>query len=434
MKILFNQDASGGGAPAAAPSSELQPSATADNGLRSTPNLNDAFSKLDDIFKPESNEPAEENNEENKQDNIDKKQEKTADKKDQNKVPDVDKKQETSQDKPQDNKPIKAASLRENYDLVKNKLSQAEAKLKEYEEKLKSPPKISEEEKKSYEEKVTASEKRRAELEEHMKFVDYSKSEEFKTKYEKPFFDAYTEGRNKISTLMVNDEETGTLRKATAEDFDSIMRLNDDEAAAAKIEELFGTGVKALMAANAREKAATAFGLKNKALDEFRAKGSEFEKLRGEQMKKQSEEVAKIWSEEKSSGADRHPHLFKTIENDNTGNSILEDGYRLADLAFGALDAENAAKLPQWVKDRMVNGNLPPQELAKLHAAVRNKAGAFDRLAFQNKQYKSEIETLKKKLSGLQASEPSDGEKGRKKQQGTDPIADVFSQLERMAR
>jgi hypothetical protein len=114
-------------------------------------------------------------------------------------------------------------------------------------------------------------------------------------------------------------------------------------------------------------------------------------------------------------------------------NAALEQGYMLADLAFNAVDPANVSKLPKWVQERMVNGKLPPQEMAKLHAAIRNKAGAFDRLAYQNKQLQTQLAELKKQLGNYKSSEPGEGEKGRTKKSSSDSITDVFSSIDRMA-
>jgi len=417
-------------APAAAPAPAAQPSAAPapaarstpnpSSGGRETPNLNNAFSDLDKLLSPDKIEDkGEEKNSEEpelKQDESEKKQDKVEDK---------------TSDQPK--KPEKVATLRESYEKTKSELAQVQAKLKEYEDKSKSAPKISDDDKKSYEDRVTAAEKRRAELEEHIKYVDYTKSSEYKDTYEKPFINAYSEGRKLATSLKISDSSTGEMRNATNEDFDSIMAIKETDEAATRIEELFGTGVKAQMVAQARAEVMKAYTAKVNAVEQFKTKGAEFERNRSEQMTKMNAEVAKIWKDTATEGAERLPLMFKPTEGDDKGNAALEQGYMLADLAFNAVDPANVSKLPKWVQERMVDGKLPPQEMAKLHAAIRNKAGAFDRLAYQNKQLQTQLAELKKQLGNYKSSEPGEGEKGRTKKSASDSITDVFSSIDRMA-
>lgn len=405
-------------APVSAPSAPKTPNPS--SGGRETPNLNNAFSELDRLLDiPEIKDDPK------PKEDVDVVQEKED--------LQVDKPEDKKEEIPVAKKPEKAASLRESYEKTKSELAQAQAKLKEYEEKSKSPSKISDDEKKSYEEKLTSAEKRRAELEDHIKYVDYTKSSEYKDTYEKPFVNAYSEARNLASSLKITDVSTGEVRNATNADFDSIMALSDADEAASRIEELFGTGVKAQMVAQARSEVLKAYNAKQQAIEQYKSKGSEFEKQRGEQMTKMQAEVSKIWKQAAAEGADRLPQLFKPSDGDDKGNSALEQGYRLADLAFNALDPQDVPNLPQWIQDKMVNGKLPAQEMAKLHAAIRNKAGAFDRLAYQNKQLQTQLADLKKQLGSYKASEPSEGEKGRSKKVSGQNIDDVFASIEKMA-
>ena len=302
-------------------------------------------------------------------------------------------------DEPAQNQPAARDEGTSLKDLKKTKKSAPEA-----------PKEMTPEEKKAYEDKVAAAEKRRNELEEHIKYVDYTKSEEYKKQYEQPFFDTYKESRETVALLKVTDPTTGEIRQAKPEDFDAIVAITDINERADKIEELFGTGIKAQQVLAASEKTLAAWKAKENALATYKTKSGEMEKARMEARTKESGEILKAFKETTAEGVTKYPHLFAPADGDDKGNAALESGFALAKLAFGAIEATDAAKLPQWVQERMVNGKLPPVEMAKLHAAIVNKAGAFDRVRFQNKQLAKQIKDLQAKLDGFKSSQPGNGQ------------------------
>ena len=427
MKILLDPTPAGGGASAApaapAPSNQNPtPSAPASTdsvgGVRSTPNLNDAFSQLDKLFSdtpPPADAP------------------KPADKP--TDTPSADK---PPVDKPADDlkdehgKPMKAATLRQSYDKLKADLAEREARLVKYQE-MEKTGKFSDDEKKSFEEKLTKAEARRQELEKEIQFHDFTKSTEYQEKYEKPFVDAYQSGIKTAMGFKITDPASGEVRQGTADDFKEIMAIDDPDAAAAKIEELFGTGVKAQNVSQARNEVLKAWETKNNAIKEFSTKGEEIFKQRREAQTKLQTELAKTWKTEVASGLERLPQIFKPVEGDVKGNEILDIGYKLADLAFNALAPEESAQLPAWVQERMVNGKLPPVEMARLHAAIRNKAGAFDRVVYQNKQYQTQISELQKQLDGFKKSGPGTGEAPRAQTPTGSSLDSIDAQIDRMA-
>jgi hypothetical protein len=422
----------GGAAPAPAPAAAAPAAPTPaanDNGVRSTPNLNNAFDQLDKLLA--DNPPADKFADKP----ADKQQDpppadKTEDDAPQDKA--GDKTPDKSTDKPADKgKPEKAATLRENYERLKKDLADRDARLAKYQE-LEKTGKFGDEEKKAYEQKVQEAEKRRNELEEKIKFVDYKESAEYKEKYEKPLVDAYADGMKAAAQYKITDPATGEVRQATAEDFQAIMQIADPDAAASMIEELFGTGIKAANVAAARQKVLDAHAARASALEKFAKEGTTLRQQQIEQQQKAQAELAKTWQAERDAGMERLPQLFKPVEGDAKGNEVLETGYRLADLAFNALDVEGIAKLPQWIQERMVNGKLPPIEQAKLHAAIRNKAGAFDRVAYQNKQLTAQIAELQKQLDGFKSSQPDKGELGKTPAANVNLLESVDAQIERL--
>ncbi len=319
-------------------------------------------------------------------------------------------KQQQPQDKP---KPEKAASLRENYDRVKKELAEVKAKheavLKE-----KAQPK-DDPEKKQLSERLTAAEKRTKELEEKLRYADFTETDDYKNNYWKPYEQSYIDGRATtagLKTLEIkNDmgEVVQPSRQATARDFDIIMS-KDDEEAAEHIEKLFGNGAKAGLVLSARRDAQKALAAADRAKMEYKTKGAERHKLASEQTSAQQKQIAEDFRNAIKSGVEKYPKLFKPIEGDDKGNAMLQEGSMVADLAFGVIDPADMGKLPQWIQSRLVDGQLPPQEMVNLHSAIRNMAADYNRRAFKNTQLEKQVKELQEKLDEYEKSEPPSGE------------------------
>jgi len=154
--------------------------------------------------------------------------------------------------------PEKAGELRKHYDALKVKHRELETKHAELQKSATAPKEWPE--KKTYEEKLAEREKvladhakRVADYENELRFVRYEKSEEYRTKYEKPFTDAFLAGRDRASKLKIVERKTDAdpstgqegrviqqSRQGKAEDFDEIMRIADDDMAAERAMELYG--------------------------------------------------------------------------------------------------------------------------------------------------------------------------------------------------
>lgn len=321
-------------------------------------------------------------------------------------------------------KPVKAATLRQNYDTLKKDFEGLQGKLKALEAERNKPadPKDHPEYKK-VSETLTAREKRLAELEDEMRFTNFEKSGEYKEQYWGPFAEAYEQGRNKVSAFRITDE-SGQPRQGTAEDFDALMRITDDDAAADFASDLFGNKAPSVM--YHREKVQELNNRRIKAIEDFRKQGGEREKTRTAQQQKTQQEMAAQWEAEKKAGVEKFPHWFKPEDGDEKGNGLLERGFALADAAFGAelKDPKTGEVVP-----------LGPQEMVKLHSAIRNKAAGFDRLAYKHNLAKQRITALEKELQAFKDSEPTPGETGRKpKQGGGSAMDEADAALQKLAR
>src|SRR6185503_18417377 len=85
----------------------------------------------------------------------------------------------------------------------------------------------------------------------------------------------------------------------------------------------------------------------------------------------------------------KYAEWFKAEEGDAKAAELLENGMKWADAAFG---------------------DLPPDKAAKHHAALRNKAGAFDHVVHKLNSAKSQLKDALAKLAEYEASAPGKGE------------------------
>lgn len=300
--------------------------------------------------------------------------------------------------------PQKAKTLREAKEMAERQLTELQKKHTELEERLKKPQ--DDPEKKTLQEKIAANEKKLAELDEKLRYTNYEASDEYKQKFEKPFVDAYTTALAKIKALRVTDpgqkddvtgvETPGKVRQATDADFNELMRMPDDDAAAEFAASRFGT--KASIALYHREKVQELNNSRVAALEEFRQKGAEITKQQQELSSKAESEMKTAFETANKEAAEKYPGWFKPVEGDEKGNTLLQKGYEFADLAF----------------DQKAMAQLPPAERAKVFSAVRNKVAGFDRMVFQKTMLQKRVTELETKLKEFEESGPDGGLDGKK--------------------
>ncbi len=315
---------------------------------------------------------------------------------------------ELKDDKAQPKDPNKASSLREAKDRVEAENRTLRSKIQELETKLKTPPEDPEK-KKLLEERENWG-KTREELENELKFADYTRSQEYKDKYEAPFLEAYQSGRKRVEGLKIREPDqkdpatgdvikAGSVRQGTAADFDNLMGIADDESAWDFANKTFGE--KAPLVLNLREKVNELNTARVKAVDDFRAKGLERENQKTETTKAQQKEFNGMYQSAVKSALE-NPVLkdwFNADDGDDEGKAILEKGMKMADDAF----------LEE------VTSKMTAQAKANLYSAIRNRAAAAGLLNHRLKQTKARVAELEAKLEEYEKSEPNlDGKGGRK--------------------
>lgn len=284
-------------------------------------------------------------------------------------------------------KPLKAAELRQAYQDLKSKHAQLESELAEVRGKVADPA-----ERERLDQELQQMRQRNEQLEHELKLTNFASSDDYKQNYEKPFVDAYQSGRAKVASMKLvarkNDEGevTQEARIAQPQDFDAIMQIANDEEAAEMAEQMFGN--KAALVLYHRERVLEANQKRLAAIEEYRQKGAERMTKQGEEQKKLAQRLTESFKTLNQQAADKYPQWFKPEEGDERGNQLLQQGFAMADLAFSG------------------NGKLSPDELVKLHSAVRNKAAGFDRLVYRNNQLQRKVKELEKKLGGFKQSTP----------------------------
>lgn len=297
----------------------------------------------------------------------------------------------------------------------------AEAEMVELRKTMADPAKV-----KEIEEKYATVEKRAKELEDHIRFVDYSKSQEFQDKYQKPYEEAWKKHMGDLGELTVRDEAAGTERPLAPQDMLELVNMPLQKARE-QAENLFGSFANDVMAA--RKEIRSLFEAQNKALDDARKGGAERQAQMQKQMQEHQEslrkEVGAVWTEANKSIVtdEKFGTFFKPMEGDEEGNKRLAKGYEMADRAFAV-----SPTAPNLTPDQRA-------EVVRLHAAVRNRSAAFGRTAYFLELERSKTKALTAELNKFKSAEPGAGERKTETPSGPTSAHDsVFAALRAKAQ
>jgi hypothetical protein len=287
--------------------------------------------------------------------------------------------------------------------------------------------------------RVKAIETRNAELEEHIRFVDYKESKEFKDKYWQPYVEAWERCQADLKELNVEvpDGKGGFItRPATDDDIMLLAGLPLGERLA-RANAMFGD-VGRDMADHAR-RLKDLNEAQNKALGEAKKNAGERSKLLQEQAQTNSRADHQMWVDSVKALGERFPKWFASTEGDVEGNRHLAAGYAMTNYLFnGKLTPEEIALLPKGFREEMeANGKLSRQSQIRLHALIRMKAAGHDRQVYRAQQLLRENNELKKKLAGYEASEPPVGGGRQPRSAGGKDygnIEDANSELDELSR
>ena len=150
---------------------------------------------------------------------------------------------------------------------------------------------LAENDRKSFEDRVTKAEARAKELEDHIRFVDYQKSEEFQTQYAKPLEGEWKRVLEDLGDIVIQDPAAqGGSRPLSAQDIYELVHLPRDKAKELA-KEIFGDDADDVMAA--RKSIKTLLSKQQEALDSAKKNGEERTRQQAEQTKAQQAALVK---------------------------------------------------------------------------------------------------------------------------------------------
>jgi len=310
---------------------------------------------------------------------------------------------------PKTNKELRGA-----YDKLKERvakeiepaLAKAQARIKELE--TSKPQDLT-----PLQEKLTATEKRNAELESHIQFVDYTKSKEYQDKYHQPYVEAWNKALAEMDELTVELGD-GSSRKATEKDLITLSNMPLGEARKLA-NQMFGDAADDVMAH--RRKVRELADAENKALDDAKKKAGDHAKQNELLSKTHSEQRNKLWAEANSTQESANPKWNERIKSDEELSKARSKGLALADRLFSPTP-ETQPKTPQ--------------EAVQIHAEIRHKVGNYEPLLVMLKRTRSELAEVKASLAEFEKSKPSGGHGGGPQGGATDGD-DWEAEIERLA-
>jgi hypothetical protein len=290
-------------------------------------------------------------------------------------------------------------------DEYKGKLAKAEKELADTRSSI-----VPEAERGKLTERVTKAEARAAELEEHIRYVDYTKSTEFQTKFHAPYEQAFKRAMSDLKDLSVPAGENGATRPFGAEDL--LQLVNMERGQARKVaEELFGADAQDVLAA--RLECRRLWDERSAGLEEAKKSGSErvanAQKAYRDAQQTLAKTIKDTW-DTVNAALVNDPQIgefFKPREGDAEWNQRLAKGFELVDKAF----SENPS-----------DSRLTPEERAAVvrrHAALRNRAASWGALRHALTKVKAELAAARKQLDGYKSSSPPAG--GSTPQSGSIP-------------
>lgn len=309
-------------------------------------------------------------------------------------------------------KPVKAADLRKAYEesqrKIREELSPKVAKLEARVRELEGSKPA---ELEPLQAKLTAVEKRNAQLEQQVEFLDYQRSEKFQKEHWQPYVDKYNEVLSELRQIEV-ELPNGQKRMGTEDDLMEVWNL-EGSALRTKANALFGDSADDVLPLI---KEAQRLGKSQaKALADAEKNSQERINARKAEAITAQTERARKWTEANNNLAEKYPAYFKPVDGDVEGNKRLEKGRALTSLHFNTrpLTEEEIALLPaSFQADMKAHGRLSADNTIRLHALIKNKADNHDRLAYRLKQTRAELKEAKAALKEYESSEPPGGGAG----------------------
>lgn len=292
---------------------------------------------------------------------------------------------------------------------VEPELTKAQARIKELE--AREPEEVG-----TLRERSQHLEARNKQLEERITFLDYQSSEEFKTKYAEPYYNAYAKTLKDIEQLSIELPD-GKMRRATEADMLELAQSPLGERFG-KAAEMFGDAANFVL--NRVEKLVELSDAQTEALTNAQKTAGERAKRMQSEAQASTAKKREMWQGVNKELSEKYPKWFAPVEGDKEGNELLAKGQSLAKRLFEPTP-ETAPKTPE--------------EAVRLHALIYQKASNHDRMALRARKAEARIAELEKTIAEFEASEPS-ADVGRPSSGGggADGGEDYEAEIEELSR
>jgi hypothetical protein len=294
------------------------------------------------------------------------------------------------------NEPASLKQFREQYEMTKKERDDFAAKVSELERaKSEGTRKEVEEATKSLKAEMDSIRKNAEELDTEVRYLNYTRSGEYKQKYETPLREAWQTALGDIEGIRVTDED-GTERDANHQDI--MVLLNVPVAKAAIIaQETFGPAAPEIMAHRRRLIELTQ--ARDKSIAEWKEKGAQREVEKSKQLESRQTRSRDLFESQFADYEKTHSQLFGREEGDEDGNKLLDESDRLVRIALKGegIDAD------MGYDDKV-------DLITKAQAQVALRARAYGRERLRVIRLQQKVAELEKKVGKVRSSEPGQGE------------------------
>jgi len=302
----------------------------------------------------------------------------------------------TAKAEPTKPEPTSIKQFREQYDLTKKERDDFAAKVSELERaRSEGTRKEVEEATKSLKAEMDSIRKNAEELDTEVRYLNYTRSGEYKQKYETPLREAWQTALGDIEGIRVTDAD-GTERDASHHDIMAILNVPVAKAAIIA-QETFGPAAPEIMAHRRRLLELTQS--RDKSIAEWKEKGAQREVERSKQVEGRQSRSRELFESQFSDYEKSHPQLFGREDGDDDGNKLLDESDRLIRIAL---------------KGEGVDADMGYEDkvdlITKAQAQVALRARAYGRERLRVIRLQQKVAELEKKVGKVRSSEPGQGE------------------------
>lgn len=292
--------------------------------------------------------------------------------------------------------PASLKQFREQYEMTKKERDDFAAKVAELERaKSEGTRKEVEEATKALKAEMDSIRKNAEELDTEVRYLNYTRSSEYKQKYETPLREAWQTALGDIEGIRVTDAD-GTERDANHQDIMALLNVPVAKAAIIA-QETFGPAAPEIMAHRRRLIELTQ--ARDKSIAEWKEKGAQREVEKSKQLESRQTRSRELFESQFADYEKTHAQLFGREEGDEDGNKLLDESDRLVRIALKGegIDAD------MGYDDKV-------DLITKAQAQVALRARAYGRERLRVIRLQQKVAELEKKVGKVRSSEPGQGE------------------------